>query len=311
MTRSSSVVALCLAVAGCGRGQGVGVSEQADGTARVGRGVVATVDGQGIALDAVVATAQATALPPSEVVARLVDEELLAREARRRGFGAHPSVHRAVRQSAVQAYLKGELEAKVMPESINRETVARAFEQNIGRFKHAERRESAHILFMVKPKTPPETAEKARRLAEEAIADLRASTDYAATVDRLNGTFREGLQVFAEIVPPLERDAKADVNYLDAMFSLSKPGVVDRPVRSTFGWHAIALTRIIPPSDDSQEEVDAKLRSELVLPERTKRMGALLDEAAKRIPVLRNEAEISNMTMVEFTFGDEGTSAAK
>jgi hypothetical protein len=294
-------LALCAVLVACqGAKSGTTDSRAGDGSS-VGGAVIATVDGAPITTRAVEDAARATGLSAADALSRLVEEELLAAEAMRRGHGDADSVDRVKRQSAVQMLLESAVEGTVKPDTISVTTVDQAFAANAARFRHGERRESAHILFMIKPTSPPDANERAQRLAKAAIADLRESTDYAATVDALNGTFREGMQVFAEIVPAFEQDAKADRNYVDALFALTKPGVVDHPVRSVFGWHAIALTKIIPAKEESRTEVDGMLRKELLVPERRRRLDGLLGELEQKTPVSRDEREISNMTMLEFT----------
>ncbi len=77
------------------------------GSERVGREVVATVDGVGITLGDLRRVRASTGVAPREALRLLEDKELLAAHAERGGYGAGVSVRRVARRAAVQRVLGG------------------------------------------------------------------------------------------------------------------------------------------------------------------------------------------------------------
>ncbi|MEZ4256456.1 MAG: peptidylprolyl isomerase [Polyangiales bacterium] len=300
--RAAVVVSALTAIAACNGGErrtGDG-SPLADGRANIGGNVVATVDGRPITVARVAAVVRATGLAPSDALRRLEDEELLASEAAKRGMGERAVVQRILKQAAVQKLLHEAVEVPMQAANVPAKEVDKVFEQRRDSLSHPEQRASVHILVRVKPGAAPDVDAKAKLVAQRAITDLRRAVDYDVLVDSLNGTFRDGVQLYAERVPALARDSRADKAYLDAMFALPAPGVVDHPVRSMFGWHAIAVAKIIPPSTADRHAADARLRESLVVPMRKRQLGSLLDAVRKRVTVERDEGAISNMVVREF-----------
>ena len=115
-TRALPVVSLVVAL-GCGGEPGsVEVAgRRGEGTAEVGGDVVATVDGHPITAGDVVRAVRVTGLSKERALERLVRQELLVLEARRRGYADAPSVRRIAEKAAVQALLARAVEEPVPP----------------------------------------------------------------------------------------------------------------------------------------------------------------------------------------------------
>lgn len=97
------VLLALLVVAACGGERGSGEAEA--GKLRARGAQVASVDGTGIGVDQVRELAERTGLAPRVALARLEDEQLLAREAARRGYGRPDLTEQAVKRALVQALL--------------------------------------------------------------------------------------------------------------------------------------------------------------------------------------------------------------
>ena len=69
------------------------------------------------------------------------------------------------------------------------------------------------------------------------------------------------------------------------MFSLSAPGVVPEPVRTSFGWHAIRVTEILPAEETPYEKAAPILRKELSVVRQTAAMQELLKDLSRAHPV--------------------------
>lgn len=90
---------------------GTGCEQQAESTEPASLEVVAKVEGVPISLGQVDAYAQTASVDRRTAARHLVERQLLAEEASRRGYADHPSVQHAERRAAVQLLLQQEVEA--------------------------------------------------------------------------------------------------------------------------------------------------------------------------------------------------------
>jgi hypothetical protein len=278
---------------GCGDGTGLPgeVGEAQRGSSKVGGAVVSTVDGHPIHVADVEEVARASSLSPHEALERLQAELLLMSEAERRGVSGAEIEAVAVR-ARVQALLEAEAAASAAPESDVRE----AYEKD-ARFHKPERRVSVHVLARVASTAKPQEVEAARAIAAAAIPEVgRSSIDelrrrYASTIGSVG--------VKAEALPAFDRKAPLAPEYSAAMFSLSAPGVVPEPVRTSFGWHAIRVTEIIPAEETPYEKAAPVLREELSVPRQRAAIQELLKDLRRAHPVQVMKDVDDKLTVVD------------
>lgn len=220
--------------------------------------VVATVDGVAITASRVAELAEATGLPPRTAVDRLVEFELLAAEARRRGLERDPDARAAGRKAMVQRYLAEEFEATHRIEDMPEAMLRKAYEQNIRMFVRPRLRKVAHILVEAPAgRTSPADRALARRLGQKVRTDAAKVHDldgFLALGRSLEGTLplpvrTEDLQTYIAERAPL------DPAFIEGALSLDRVGEVSPPVESSFGTHVIFLKAVEEPIDRSFEEV--------------------------------------------------------
>ncbi len=262
------------------------------GHAHVGGGVVATVDGVAVTLDDVRRVRAETGLAPRAALDRLVEELLLASEAQRRGLSRAPRVRRATRQALAQALLAREVEARVTPESISAQDLDAAYETERRRFDVPARRASVHVLARMGRPSPDDLEAAGRRFAEQALADFSTDTSPDAWLARHSAITGRRFEVRAERVPPLGPGDAADPGYIAALEGNDAPGAVPHAVRTSFGWHAIVVTEVIPAHAVPRDEALSTLRTELVTRRRAERLDQLLSELSSQTRVVRDEATI-------------------
>jgi len=102
----------------------------------------------------------------------LVQSELLANEAEKRGYGAEAQVRHFVKDSAAQALVRGEIDAKVTPESVPVEDVRTYYEAHPTEFHRVAMRRGSQIIVDT-------DADVARLLPEAAKADARMFAEIA------------------------------------------------------------------------------------------------------------------------------------
>jgi hypothetical protein len=155
---------------GCeGRGH---EGDQAAGEARARGALVAKVDGAAIGLDQV-RELVARGLTPRVALQRLEEEQLLAREAARRGYGRADLVEHEVKRALVQALLAETVE-RIRPEDIPLREVQQRFDEV------AERNHLA----------PERFAEQEREVRKQLVLERRK-----AELDKLTATLRDRIGV--------------------------------------------------------------------------------------------------------------------
>jgi hypothetical protein len=259
---------------GCGTGEhGAGSrAEGVRGTATVGGQIVSTVDGQPIAIDEVRELVRA-GLSPRVALRRLQAERLLAAEAARRGAGHGAPVKQVARQALVQALLEAEASSVV----VNEAEIRPAYEKALARFERPERRASVHVLAKLPNNASPEADAAAKAFALRALPSLAQSQDLDRFIAQQRELKAEQFSVIAERLPAVDTHAALVEPYLTALFSLTQPGVVPQPIRTSYGWHAIRVTEILPKQSTPYDKAAEVLRAEILLARREQRVHQLID----------------------------------
>ena len=91
--------------------------------------------------------------------------------------------------------------------------------------------------------------------------------------------------VTVEDIPAAGRGAPFVKPYLDAIFSVDGVAVVPEPVRTMFGWHAIAVTAIEPAYLEAFETAANILRPELRTEKRKMHVEALMEALRRQVGV--------------------------
>ncbi|MBN1652554.1 MAG: peptidyl-prolyl cis-trans isomerase [Deltaproteobacteria bacterium] len=257
--------------------------------------VVSTVDGVEITLSDVERIARTTALPPSEALAKLQAEELLAAEAKELGFGDDPTVKHAAKQAAIQAFLAAELE----PVEVTRADIEKAYRESLDSYQVPERRRSLHVLAKVDKKADESAIKAGEAFARKAIRAFRSSADIEETFEGLKREKSDFFQIVAERLDPVARKGGLVKDFEDALFGVSKPGVISEPVRTIYGWHAIVLLEILPPKNRSIEDVADSLRERIATNKRKAALEKLVNRLRRHNKVFQNESVIKQLLTTE------------
>ncbi len=229
--------------AGCGGSASERTGRQpGGGAARVGGDVVSTVDGAAITVSEVQRLVNQSGLSPRQALSRLQDEALLMHEAEARGYGSAPEVLHLSRQAAAQALLAGVVESL---HASDQET-SDAYAAQSARFDVPEKRRSVHVLARLPAQPSAEQEEAAHAFADEVARAFAEESDPEQVRQRFGARTSTYFEVRAERLPPVANDKSFVPEFMQAIFSVSKPGPVREPVRSVFGWHAIYVTEIEP-----------------------------------------------------------------
>lgn len=296
--RLGSTALVAVALLACEPGQQSAKRQDvAHGTARLEGSIVSTVDGEPVMVDEVERMRDETGLTAREVLRRLQDRVLLMREAEARGLEGGRDGRQAARKAAVQAFLFDEIESQPVSE----EELQRAYEaQRATRFEYGERRTSVHILAKLDAGAADAAQRaRARALAVRAIALLSREQDVAALRAQVAEWNGPDQAVLLEELPPVQRNGRMVKPFEDALFGLSEPGVVPEPVETRFGFHAVRVTHILPPSLTSFEEARPQIQRELLEAQRERALDRLIHELEQAVPIQRDERVIDLLGQID------------
>ena len=237
---------------------------------RVVGDVVARVGGLSIGVAEVESRMEAEQVGAEAALERLVDEALLVQEAERLGFTEDRSDERSIERLMVRTMLHA-LEEKTTPESISEEELREVYALHADEFRDPERRRSWHILVEDDSRT-------AKALAESILGEIREAEDPRAVFDRYeNGELDDSdFDLRAENLPAITAKAKIEKPYKDELFAAKSEGPLKNVVKTSYGWHAIVLTEILPEEVRSVGEAEDDIREQLSQQKRLHQVVAIV-----------------------------------
>lgn len=224
---------------------------------------VARVGPRAIGAEEVVDLAVADAIPPEAALQRLIDAEVLAQEAERLGFTVEREAERAIERLMVRSMLH-DMEEKNTPESISEQELREDYALHEDKFRIPERRRSWHILVKNK-------GAEAEALAASILRELQQAKDPYTLYERYAEGAPKGvrLEVLAEELPPVTKDAGLEKPFKDAIFGAKSKGPLKRLVETSYGWHAVVVAEILPAEQLSLSDVEEASRLRISQARRT------------------------------------------
>jgi peptidyl-prolyl cis-trans isomerase C len=207
---------------------------------------------------------------PRESLLALIQLELLAQEAQRRGLDKDPKVLETHRKSMVESFIRREFGEKFTKNDIPKDQLEKAYEVNRLRFDHPDLAEVAHILVLVDRKAQKDVLHRARRLAQKirqlAVAAPISPDEFSALatkIGQLAGDLHpdEFKRKAESLTTPL-RGFTVD-EFADAAFALKRPGQISPVVQTQFGYHIIYLKSLIPAIHRSLADATEEIRENL------------------------------------------------
>lgn len=220
-----------------------------------------------------------------DLLQEMIDIELLAQEAKRRGLDRHPEVQDAVRQILRDAMRAKIHETVRSPGRIGAEEVKAYYDAHPDEFSSPELRRAAHIRVATRE-------EADQLLAQARAADTRAFRELARERSTDPETRLRGgdLRYFDDQGRPRnQRDPQVDEGLARAAFALEEIGATAaEPVQVGDEWSIVRLTGRRPAEHRTVEQAAATIRLRLW---RQNRQGGIEDFVAR----LRRDAHLENI----------------
>ncbi|MCA9581760.1 MAG: peptidyl-prolyl cis-trans isomerase [Myxococcales bacterium] len=229
-----------------------------------------------------------------EYLDNLIRFELLAEEARRRGFFEADEVKRAEKQMMIQEMMRKDFDSKFTLASITDAEVKAHYEKHLNEYQKPAQVRLSHILV------------KDRALAEKIIAELKAGKDDSTLFKRLaeaHSIDAESKDVFGDTgfhTLPKERSAGETSTLPDAVieagFSLQANGdLYDKPVASDRGFHIVRLTAKRDALARGIEEVRRSIQHQIRREKRDAAVEALVAELRKKAEVKEDWSRLKDV----------------
>ena len=264
-----------------------------------GAEVVAEVNGDKIYAADVALQAAAAHQTPAEALAELVDAQLLAQEAFRRGLADDAEVEEARERESVRQLLGRGFEPSFSkPGDIPLEEVRQVYEHPDikPRYEHEEYHTVVYVRAPAKGKVTPEAENAAREHAEKAHAILGAAKpstkeDFLAIVkDHPELALKtDGKPFSTSIHGPAQRD------FARAAMALNKPGEMSAPVRTPWGFDVLFLVEILPEKHTPWPEAEADIREHWFEPARKRAFERFVEKLLAGHKIVKNEAALEEV----------------
>lgn len=245
---------------------------------------------------AVVRSQFASVQKRKEYLTSLVQFELLAAEAARRGLANDPEVLEAAKQAMIRKFMADAAVDSVKPEAFSDTDLKTYYDANPGLYHKPEQVEVSHIL--VKDAATAERIAKELRSASEGAAAklVVAWNDYVGrlSLDPSTVPYLGSLGLVSTTPPPgatpadLERMARVPAEVTKAAMG-REIFTIGTPVQSPQGWHVLMVTSKIPAVDKAFEDVKDSVRTRLVKRERDLKRQKLVDDLRAAAKIELNE----------------------
>jgi peptidyl-prolyl cis-trans isomerase D len=138
--------------------------------------------------------------------------------------------------------------------------ILEAYNKNKARFSTPEKRSASHILVTVAKDAKPADDAAAKAKAQAILAEVQKNPNDFAKIAKAQSQDPGSAELGGDL--GVVEKGLFDKPVEDAIFSL-KDGETSQPVRSSFGYHIVKVTKVVPASQKSLEEAKPEIAAEL------------------------------------------------
>jgi peptidyl-prolyl cis-trans isomerase C len=263
--------------------------------------VVATVDGVPIHARDVAAQARRKHVDRKEALQDLIEFELLAAEAQRRGLHDSREVIQEGKRTSVQQYLAATFEKDFTRSDVPEHELRAAYEKAKAEYVHPELRKSVHILVVTgdpNAKTPvdktldAQARSIANRVRDLARSDAKDAASFLELAERVKKELGDpkAPQIRAENLPPTPV-TQLEGPFAEVLFRMT-PNTVSDPVRTRYGWHVIYLESIDRARDLPFKAVRNEILEKIWPDQHSKAFQQFVEDLASGHQIVRNDAPL-------------------
>ncbi len=211
-----------------------------------------------------------------EFLDNLIRFEVLAAEARRKGYDRHPEVIQAMKQTMVRKLMTSEVQSLVKMSDITDQELQAYYEAHRSDYHKPEQRRVSQIVVETKAEAEKILAELEDKIAKDRrnYRKIFAEAARKYSIDEQSKARGGDLRFFART----EEGGEQPKALSDAAFAIEQVGQFGEIVHTDKGWHVILLTGRKNRYDRSFEQVKRQIQNRLY---REKKRKATEDYVAK------------------------------
>ncbi len=224
-----------------------------------------------------------------QLVTDLVNFELMAAEAVRRGYDRDPDVVRMMKQQMIGKLVQKDLEAKVTTGDVSAGDVARYYNEHARDFSRPEQVQVSQILIKDRARAARVAAD-ARSLPRE---DAKAFRDLVSRYSEDEDSKTRGGDI-----APFDRgsDVLPEVA-VRAAFALKSAGETTEPIPTEAGFRILRLAARVPGYSRPLTDVTAQIRQQLIQAARAKAVTDLVAGLRAQHPVAIDERNLAKVAI--------------
>jgi peptidyl-prolyl cis-trans isomerase C len=298
-SRAFALVVAAAAASACGSGCGngrrppAGASARPPGEAiaRVGDLVITVADVQNRinAQPPVVRSQYGSLDKKKQLVTDLVNFEMMAAEAVRRGYDRDPDVVRIMKQQMIGKLVQKDLEAKVKTDDVSAADIARYYDEHVRDFSRPEQVQVSQILIKDRARAARVAAEARALPREDAKAFRELVSRYSEDQD---SKIRGG-----DMVPFDRVSAVLPEAVVRAAFALKTAGEMTEPIPTEEGFRLLRLVARVPGYSRPLTDVTAQIRQQLIQAARAKAVTDFVAGLRTQHPVAIDERNLAKVTI--------------
>ncbi|MEP6652475.1 MAG: peptidyl-prolyl cis-trans isomerase [Myxococcales bacterium] len=224
-----------------------------------------------------------------ELVLGLVNFELLAQEAARRGYDRDPDVVRALKQQMIAKMMQKDFDPKIAAADVPPAAIEAYYNQHAGDFNRPEQVQVSQMLIKDRARAA-RAAAQARALEK---SDLKGFRDLVARYSEDQDSKTSG----GEVAPFDRRATVFPAAVVEAAFALQSEGDISGPVPSDQGFRILRLTRRMPGWSRPLGEVTPQIQQQLLHARRTKAMEDFMTALRAKHTVVFDEAALARVSI--------------
>jgi peptidyl-prolyl cis-trans isomerase C len=237
-----------------------------------------------------------------EFLDSLIRFEVMANEAKRRGYDEDPEVLRVMKQQMISRFLQKDFESKLKVEDVPDADVEKYYKEHPAEFNQKDEVRVSEIVTKEKgkadkayaeaktlPKTAPAVATPEQKQFKDIVAKYSDDEDAKQRGGDLGFFDKDSTRYPKQIV--------------DASFKLAEVGDVAAPMKTDKGWVVLRLAQKRPGFNRPLAEVKRQIQQRLFRDTRTKAMDNFVAELKKKSNIEINDANLAKVVI------DTGTGA--
>ncbi len=236
----------------------------------------------------------------------LIEFELLAMDAARRGLVESPSAQRATHQAIVRLYLGEDFATEWTAESMPGEYVEQAYQKNYTMFNKPASREADHVITTIGSKRPSDPAvdQKAQELAQAIYEDFKARPPkdrdefMARGADWMNRAQTEGFEARAQPLGRFSQNGRYAKSFTDVVFGYDGDGEVIPPFATEFGHHVVRIEKSHPAIARPLDEVETEIRARITDQVRGQKFKELTNNLASQYEPINDDKGVNGLMNV-------------